>query len=156
MKILRLDIDKEIYDKVKSGERSILFYPVTEEWRKLLIGIHYDEIHLICEDQETLKRKWRLVAKENLVTEDGEERESFVVDVGKGITGVCLKMKFSEKEIEYILHMVRSAYSHHDYPEIDIEGFLTIVKSYLKSSGMMYGVCHNCLGSGYENASNKL
>jgi len=80
MNILKIEINKAESDSIKSGERSVLFRPVTDEWRDALVGKHYSAIHLECKETgDLLNREWRLIAKELLLGQD-----IFVIDVGKG------------------------------------------------------------------------
>lgn len=94
MKILKLHLNKKRWEEIKNGEESIELRPATEYWRNRLIGIHYDEIHLILgcpikgDDPFVIKRKWSLVSKETVLHEEFGDKpvEVFVISINQKLS----------------------------------------------------------------------
>ena len=91
MKILRLNLKRKWWDQIKAGTKTVELRLATDYWRKRLVGRCYDEIHLCLgyprtgDEARTLRRKWRCIAKETIVSEEfgPDPVEVFVIDVAK-------------------------------------------------------------------------
>lgn len=68
-RILTLHLKRKYWEAIRDGGKKFEYRLYTDYWRKRLIGVHYDEIHLLLgypkrgDDSKTLKRMWRLVTK---------------------------------------------------------------------------------------------
>lgn len=90
MRILRLNLKRKWWEQIRDGEKTVELRLATEYWRKRLIGREYDEIHLCLgypkrgDEIRTLRRKWRMVAKERVLHEEfgPEPVDVFCIDVG--------------------------------------------------------------------------
>lgn len=65
VKILRLNLKREYWEEISDGGKIYEFRLATPYWRKRLIGVRYDQIHLCLgypkrsDEGRILKRKWR-------------------------------------------------------------------------------------------------
>lgn len=88
---LVLHLKKKWWEKIRSGEKTVELRRATDYWRKRLVGREYDEIHLCLgypksgDSSKILKRKWSMVAKENVLHEEFGDSpvDVFVIDVSK-------------------------------------------------------------------------
>ena len=92
-KILHLNLEKQWFEQVKSGEKKVELRKVCDYWRKRLVGKIYDEIHIKCgyprknDNQRIIKRKWTCIAKETVLHPKFGDKpvEVFVIDISKKI-----------------------------------------------------------------------
>jgi len=90
MRILRLNLKRKWWEQIRDGGKTVELRLAKNYWRKRLIGREYDEIHLCLgypkrgDESRTLRRKWRMVAKETVLHEEfGPEPVAvFCIDVG--------------------------------------------------------------------------
>lgn len=94
LKVLRLNLKRKWWEKIRDGSKTVELRRATEYWQTRLIGRSYDEIHLCLgyprrgDESRTLKRKWRCVAKEMVQSDEfgPEPVEAYVIDVAEAIT----------------------------------------------------------------------
>ena len=48
MKVLHLNLKKEYFDAIKSGEKEFEYREYNKYWTKRLCQVHYDEVHFKC------------------------------------------------------------------------------------------------------------
>lgn len=73
MRVLRLNLKREYWEQIRDGVKVVEFRLQTPYWRKRLIGVEYEEVHLLLgyprrgDESRIIRKRWNGVTEDRII-----------------------------------------------------------------------------------------